>query len=172
MHRKKRITLLRHAKAIAGAGSMADRDRPLNDRGRRDAPLMGRRLHAAGARPGLILTSPAARALETARLVARELRYPLERLQLDSDLYLASPQEILDVIARQDETLSDIVVCGHNPGLTELLNQVTGADIDNLPTCGFGVIEAAIDTWDTWRTLRHGELLHFDYPRKPEETAG
>lgn len=163
MHRKKRLTLLRHAKAVTAVPSMPDRERPLKDRGRQDALRMGQRLRMAGIVPSLILVSPALRTLETARLVAGETGCPREHLQIDSDLYLASPAEILGVIGRQDQNLNDILVCGHNPGLSELLDQLTGAGIDGLPTCGFGILEAAIGSWDQ---LRHGRLLQFDYPKK------
>ncbi len=159
----KRITLLRHAKALPPAGEVADRDRPLNDRGRQDAPRMGRRLVAAGIRPSLIVTSPATRALQTARLVAREIGYPLEFLQREPDLYLASPQEMLQVIARQDNSFSDILLCGHNPGITELANQLTGAAIDNVPTCGMVVIEAEITSWS--RLGAGARLSLFDSPK-------
>lgn len=167
MQHKKRLTLLRHAKAITAVPSMPDRERPLKDRGRRDAVRMGHRLQRAGVAPSLILTSPALRTLETARLVARETGCPAKCLQIEADLYLASPEEILGVIGCQDNALKDILVCGHNPGLSELLNQLTGADIDDLPTCGFGIIEAAIGRWDQ---LREGRLLQFDYPKNTGDT--
>lgn len=145
---------------------MPDRERPLNERGQHDAQLMGQRLHRAGARPSLVLTSPAARALQTARLVAREIGYPLEFLQREAELYLGSPHDILDVVARQDDTFNDIIICGHNPGLTDLLNELTGARIDNIPTCGLAVIEASAAHW---RELRKGLLTRFDYPKNPAE---
>jgi phosphohistidine phosphatase len=158
----KRITLLRHAKAATGDSSTPDRERPLNERGRRDAPLMGRCLRAMGARPSLILTSPARRTLQTAQLVAREIDYPHEFLQREHDLYLASSNDILAVIARQDNAFNDMVVCGHNPGLTDLANQLTGAGIDNIPTGGFVIIEAPIREW---QDLKDGRLVTFDCPK-------
>lgn len=166
MQHKKRLTLLRHAKAVTAAPSMPDRERPLKDRGRRDALQMGRHLRLAGVAPSLILTSPALRTLETARLVAGETGCPSKHLRIEGDLYLASPEDILGVLGWQDEALNDILVCGHNPGLSELLEQLTGAGIDDLPTCGFGIIEAAIDRWDQ---LRQGRLLRLDYPKKPHD---
>ena len=86
-----RLTLLRHAKSSWEDDRLDDSDRPLNERGERDAPLMGRRLRARGARPTLILTSPAVRARRTAQIVAREIGYPAEFLQREEELYLASP---------------------------------------------------------------------------------
>lgn len=164
MRNRKRLTLLRHAKAQPPDASLPDRERPLNGRGERDAPRMGRRLKETGARPSLIVTSPAVRALQTARLVAHELGYPLEFLQREADLYLATPDEILQVIARQDNAFNDMIVCGHNPGLTDLANRLTGANIDNLPTCGVVVIEAAVRDWHDLR--RGGALLRFDSPKR------
>jgi phosphohistidine phosphatase len=163
----KRLTLLRHAKATPGDASLPDRERPLNERGLHDAPLMGRRLRESGARPSLIVTSPAARALQTARLLATEIGYPLEFLQREADLYLASPEGILDVVGRQDNAFNDILLCGHNPGLTDLANRITRSRIDNIPTCGLVVIEADIQDW---RELpRGGALVRFDSPRPPKD---
>lgn len=169
MRAVKRITLLRHAKASPGGHSLPDRERPLNERGERDAPMMGRRLRSAGARPSLVLTSPATRALQTARLVAHEIGYPHEFLQREADLYLASPAEILQVLSRQDDSFNDLLVCGHNPGLTDLANQLTGARIDNIPTCGLAVIEAPIRTWS--ELSAGGTLLRFDFPRQARSSA-
>ena len=98
----KTLTLVRHAKSSWKDTSLADRDRPLNKRGKRDAPEMGRRLTAAGVRPSLIVSSPAVRAWTTAKIIANEIGYPREFLQRDSALYLASVNGILDVIASQD----------------------------------------------------------------------
>lgn len=160
----KRLTLLRHAKAQPVDDPAADRQRPLNERGERDAPLMGQRLRDSGARPSLVLTSPAMRALQTARLVARELVYPQEFLQREADLYLASPATILEVLARQDDAFNDVLLCGHNPGLTDLANRLTAAGIDNVPTCGLVVIEAPIRRW---RDLGPGaRLVLFDCPKR------
>jgi phosphohistidine phosphatase len=163
----KRVTLLRHAKARSDDASLQDRERPLNERGERDAPMMGRRLRAAGARPSLVVSSPALRALQTARLVAEQIGYPQEFIQREADLYLATPKEILQVLARQDNAFNDILVCGHNPGLLELANQLTDAGMMNLPTCGLVVIEADITEWE--RLKRGGILLRLDFPKQRQE---
>ncbi len=164
MPRKRQLTLLRHAKSSWDDAGVKDRDRPLNERGERDAPRMGRRLRARGARPTLILTSPAVRARRTAQIIAREIGYPQEFLQREEDLYLASPDEIIAVIARQDSSFRDLIVCGHNPGLTELANRLTGAGIDNVPTTGVVVIGLNLKSWADLDGAQ-GELLFFDYPR-------
>jgi len=134
----KRLTLLRHASARPQDATTGDRERGLDSTGEQDARWMGRRLRSAGIRPSLILTSPALRALQTARIVARELAYPLEFLQREPALYLASPADLLQVIACQDDTFNDMLVCGHNPGITQLANQLTAAAIDSIPTCAAG----------------------------------
>ena len=162
---QRQLTLLRHAKSSWNDASLKDRNRPLNDRGERDAPLMGQRLRARGARPTLILTSPAVRARRTARIVAREIGYPLEFLQREDELYLASPDEVVAVLARQDGGFNDIMVCGHNPGLTGLANRLTGAGIDNVPTTGVVVIGLDLESWAELDGAR-GELLLFDYPKR------
>ena len=161
---KKRLTLLRHAKSSWNNASLDDRDRPLNERGERDAPVMGQRLLQKDSRPSLILTSPAKRARQTVRLIAREIGYPIEFLQTEAELYLASPEILLNVIAEQENTFNDIVLCGHNPGITELTNQLTGMAIDNVPTCGMVYLEAEIKAWTELEGTRC-TIAVFDYPK-------
>ncbi len=161
----RRLTLLRHASAAPADSGTPDQQRPLDESGKRDAPLMGQRLRDSGARPSLLLTSPAQRALQTAYFVAQELAYPREFLQREADLYLAPPKLILEVLARQDDAFHDILVCGHNPGLTDLANRLTGASIGSIPPCGLVVIEAPITQWcDLDAGAR---LVLFDYPGRP-----
>lgn len=164
---KKRLTLLRHAKSSWNNPELDDRDRPLNKRGERDAPMMGQRLLKKETRPSLILTSPAKRARQTARLIAREIGYPLEFLQTEHELYLADPGTMLAIIAQQDNAFNDIVLCAHNPGITDLANRLSGASIDNVPTCGMVFLEAEISSWDEINTSRC-TLAEFDYPKRPE----
>jgi phosphohistidine phosphatase len=161
----RQLTLLRHAKSSWDDAAIKDRNRPLNERGERDAPLMGSRLRDRGSRPTLIITSPAVRARRTAQIIAREIGYPEEFLQREDDLYLASPSQIAAVVARQDSSFRDVIVCGHNPGLTELANRLTGAGIDNVPTAGLVVIGLNLSQWSDLDGAR-GELLLFDYPRR------
>lgn len=159
----RRLILLRHAKSSHADGNLADFDRPLNERGERDAPIMGRRLLEMGVRPTLFLTSPAVRARRTAQIVAREIGYPKEFLQRESELYLAPPSGIIGVVARQEREFRDVIVCGHNPGLTELANELTGAGVDNIPTCGVAIVELALDDWADLPGAR-GRLARFEYP--------
>ena len=161
---QKRITLLRHATSSWKDASLADRDRPLNRRGNKTAPDMGKRLAELGVRPSLLLTSPAKRARETARLIARELNYPLEFIQSESDLYLATPETILQIVARQDNGFNDVMLFGHNPGITELANRLGDRNIDNVPTCGMVGIELDVKEW-TEIVAADGKTVFFDYPK-------
>jgi phosphohistidine phosphatase len=160
----RQLTLLRHAKAAPAAEGQRDFDRPLNERGERDAPEMGERLRLRGARPTLILTSPALRTRQTAQIIARRINYPLEFLQREHELYLASPGQIMAVLARQDDAFRDVIVCGHNPGLTDLANELGQAGIDNLPTAGLVTIALGLETWRDLPAAR-GEVTLIDYPR-------
>jgi phosphohistidine phosphatase len=160
----RRVTLLRHAKSSWGDPSLTDSDRPLNNRGERDAPMMGHRLLDQGVRPSLILTSSARRARQTARLVAREMNYPIEFIQGEPDLYLASPETMLEVIGRLEDSFNEILICAHNPGITELANQLCGIAIDNVPTCGIVVFEADVAKWNELGDA-DCKLVYFDFPK-------
>lgn len=125
---------------------------------------MATRMQAAGIRPSLILSSPAVRAWTTARVVASQLNYPLEFLQREKDLYLASRRRILDVISQQDEGFNNLMVVGHNPGLTDLANYLVPDLTGNLPTCGVVAVTIDCDTWEL-RQDATCELLLYDFPK-------
>jgi len=164
----KHLTLVRHAKSSWAAPASPDRDRVLTDRGERDARMMGRRLVARKARPSLIVSSPAARAQATARAIASALAYPTEFLQFEDQLYLASSDELLELIRSQRDDFSDLMVVGHNPGLTDLVNRLLPEQaLDNLPTAG--VVAVNIDV-ARWTDVPNGQtrLAYFDYPKNPE----
>ncbi|HVS23127.1 MAG TPA: histidine phosphatase family protein, partial [Gammaproteobacteria bacterium] len=119
----KQLILFRHAKSSRDE-DVADVDRPLAPRGERDTPRMGKRLKARHARPDLILASHAARAQRTAELVASALGVGPKQRKTDKTLYLASPDAILGVVAAQDDACACLLLVGHNPGLTELVNRL------------------------------------------------
>jgi len=167
----KYLALLRHAKSSWKNADLDDFDRPLNNRGERDAPMMGRRLQARGLRPSLIVSSPAKRARQTVRLLAQTINYPVEFLQREAELYLAAPDTILAVISKQEDGFSNIVICGHNPGMTELANRLTDSRIDNVPTCGIVGMEADIQSW-TETAEAEWRLVYFDYPKRIPENDG
>ncbi len=160
----KTLTLVRHAKSSWKDATLRDIQRPLNKRGRRDAPEMGRRIKEHGIRPSLIVSSPAVRAWTTAKIIATEIAYPLEFLQRESGLYLASVDEILDVIAGQDEGFNSLMVVGHNPGMTDIVNFLHPQLTSNLPTAGVVSLEFDQEDWQLYERPKLKLLVH-DYPK-------
>jgi len=159
------LSIVRHAKSSWKDGSLSDRKRPLNKRGERDAPVMGKRISDHGIRPSLIVTSPATRARTTAKIIAGELNYPTEFLQREDHLYLASLDEILDVIVAQDDSFNSLMVVGHNPGLTDLVNFLQPGLTNNLPTAGVVSVQIDQDNWNLFERPKT-ELLVHDWPKK------
>ncbi len=160
----KTLTLVRHAKSSWKDTNLSDRKRPLNRRGERDAPVMGKRIAENGIRPSLIISSPATRAWTTAKIIAAEIAYPIEFLQREDELYLASLNGILDVIAAQDNGFNHLLVVGHNPGLTDMVNFLSPGLTHNLPTAGVVSVHIDQDDWDL-RERPKSELLVHDYPK-------
>ncbi len=166
----KTLTIVRHAKSSWKDHTLRDRDRPLNQRGERDAPIMGSRIAAAGIRPSLILSSPAKRAWTTAKTIAHEINYPTEFLQREDDLYLASVNRILDVLVAQDSGFNSIMLFGHNPGLTDFANYLVPGLTDNLPTSGVVAVTFEQDDWSLY-DLPQTTLALYDYPKNPASDA-
>ena len=160
----KTLTLLRHAKSSWDERGIPDHDRPLNDRGERDAPRMAKRLVEAGIRPSLILSSTALRAWTTAKIFARQINYPAEFLQRVSKLYLASRKTLLEVVSRQENGFNNIVLVGHNPGLTDFAEYLVPGTTNNIPTCGFLTVSIDTDDWNIDNSSRI-DLVAYDYPK-------
>ena len=159
------LTLIRHAKSSWKDPSLSDRDRPLNKRGRRDAPEMGRRLAARSGAPDLLISSPAVRAWTTAVAIAEAVGYPVDAVQADERLYMASPSEILAVLRDLGGGLERIFLVAHNPGLTDLVNELSSPAVDNVPTCGVVELRVEAERWtDLGRESVRREL--FDTPKK------
>ncbi len=160
----KELILVRHAKSSWKAPTLDDRERPLNQRGERDAPEMGARLARRKDRPDLIVSSPAVRTLETARIIAKKLGYARGSIVVEERLYGAGVAELLDVIRHADESVATLMLFGHNPGLTELANHLGPRPIPNLPTCGVLHLGFETDTWSIVGYARGDEVL-FDFPK-------
>ena len=125
---------------------------------------MGRRLAEAGIRPSLIVSSPALRAWTTARAVAKAIGYPFEFLQREIGLYLASVDEILDVIVAQDPKFNSLMLVGHNPGFTSFANYLVPGLTNNLPTAGVVCVRIDQDHWDLYGRPET-ELVLYDFPK-------
>jgi phosphohistidine phosphatase len=159
-----KLSLLRHAKSSRDNPDLDDFDRPLAARGLRDAPEMGKRLAGRGIRPALIVTSPAKRALQTARLISHEIGVPARKLREDDRIYMAGVPALIGVIRELDDAIGHVLLVGHNPGFTDFVNRISDGDIGNLPTCGYVEIEFDHTRWkDTGR--RDGRLVHFNFPK-------
>ena len=128
---------------------------------------MGQRILEHGIRPSLIISSPATRAWTTAKIIAREINYPPEFLQREETLYLASLDEILDTIVAQDNGFNNLMVVGHNPGLTDLVNFLVPGLTNNLPTAGVVSVEIDRDDWSLY-TQPQARLLIHDWPKKTD----
>ena len=161
----KRLFLCRHAKSSWKDLSLDDIDRPLNKRGKENAPEMGRRLNAQGIRPDLIISSPAKRALKTARCLAKELDFDKKKIRIMEEIYGAYAEELLEIIRGIDNDAELVIIVGHNPETTVLANILGDLDIDNVPTCGIVALDFSVVSWAQVRKGK-GTLAFFDYPRK------
>ena len=158
------LTLVRHAKSDWKDASLSDKQRPLNRRGERDAPDMGKRILRHNIQPALIISSPAVRAWTTAKIIAREIGYPAECLQPEEALYLAPLNDLLDAVVAQDTGLESLMIVGHNPGMTEFANFLVPGLTNNLPTAG--IVSVQIEGYG-WRLYEQPklELIAYDYPK-------
>ena len=168
----KKLTLIRHAKAGWHNGFAADLDRPLDDQGWKEAPMMGKRLAARRCTPDLVVCSPATRALTTAEVIAQELEYPFDEIRVDRRVYGSDAIQLLDLIQTLDGTNDHVMCVGHNPTMTDLVNYLLpDRYVRSLPTCG--VVEITYDT-ETWMLVGHLEPveIHYDYPTLARESMG
>jgi phosphohistidine phosphatase len=153
----KTLLVLRHAKSSWSDSTIDDHARPLNPRGLRDAPRVGTLVREQELTPDLLIASDAVRARETAAAVARAAGYTREIL-LDPSLYLADPEAIYAVLGARGAHTNRIMIVGHNPGLSQLVAQLTGDD-EELPTAGLAHIALPIQRWDELRRSTRGTLV-------------
>ena len=161
----KKFYLIRHAKSSWEDHILSDHDRPLSDRGRKDAPIIGDVLKSNKVNPDLIISSTARRALKTAKIFATQLDYPIENIVENSTIYEATTQNLLDVINRIDDTNSTVVIFGHNPAFTVLANLLGDKYIDNMPTCAVAILELIVESWKDVGS-NSARLVGFEYPKK------
>lgn len=161
----KTLYVIRHAKSSWDDPDLSDFDRPLNKRGKKDAPTMGKRLKHRNVVPDLLLSSPAERALTTCHAIAEEIGYAKSKIKTDKKLYHAEDAEILRIVQALDDKYSCVWIFGHNPGLTDFVNLLANAGIDNIPTTGVVACAINIPAWDEAGKGK-GSVLFFDYPKK------
>lgn len=165
----KKLYLIRHAKSSWDNIDLDDFDRPLNKRGEKDAPRMGKRLKKKRVTPDFMITSPAARALETCKKIAGSLGFPETKIITDKRLYHANSSQLLSVIKdipdRKADSEEVVLLFGHNPGLTEFANELLNQSIATIPTCGMVMGTLFSKTWKEV-ALGCGQMDYFDYPKK------
>jgi phosphohistidine phosphatase len=160
----KTLLILRHAKSSWKHAELADIDRPLNKRGQRQSPEMGRLVREENLTPDLILSSPAARARTTAEVVAQESGYE-EVVELEPQFYPGAPEDYLRVLRRVPEPARSVMVVGHNPGLEELLEALTG-QAEPLPTAALAQVLLPVQSWRELSSATRGQLVNLWTPRQ------
>jgi phosphohistidine phosphatase len=159
----KTLLLLRHAKSSWKQAEMADHDRPLNKRGKRTAPLMGALLRDEGLIPDIILSSSAVRTHKTALLVAEACTYTGE-IKQTRQLYLADPQDYVDILRHVADKHTRVLVVGHNPGLEMLIEALTG-EATSMPTAALVYIELSLRRWRDLDLNTESKLVHVWLPK-------
>lgn len=161
----KNLIIIRHAKSSWDDPAMADKDRPLNKRGKRDAPFMGSVLKFRDLPPDHIVTSTAKRALKTAQIIAEAVGHDPAEIEARDSVYLADVPTLVSLVQGLDDDWERVYLFGHNPDLTELANRLAGESIANIPTCGMASIEFEVDSWGHIMAGA-GRLAFFDYPKR------
>jgi phosphohistidine phosphatase len=160
----KTLTLIRHAKSSWNEPSVRDFDRTLNERGTRDAPVMGRRLAERDPGIDLIVTSPAKRARKTAGIIASAIGYPEQSIHLEPGIYEASAAELLEIVRHLPEEKMHVAMVGHNPGMTDIANLFSESAVPSLPTCGIVYLGMSVPRWGDAGPAT-GILVDFDTPK-------
>ncbi len=160
----KTIFLVRHAKSSWSTPSLEDFDRPLNNRGKRDAPFMGDVLFRKNIFPQLIISSPALRAITTAKIIAEKLNYPVKNIIKNKNIYEAGALDILEVVKKTDDKIESLMIVGHNPGLTDLVNLISDNRLDNLPTSGIVCLKKDTNNWNEFD--KGCSFAFIEYPKK------
>ncbi|MBX0333920.1 histidine phosphatase family protein [Pontibacter sp. HSC-14F20] len=160
----KTLYIMRHAKSSWNFEELSDHDRPLNKRGRTDAPLMGQELVANNVKLQLILSSPAVRALTTATLVARELDYDADDIAIDDRMYGASAEELLEITREAPSEVDFMLMVGHNEALSEFANMLSPEHVSSIPTAGIVALRFDCDNWADI-SPSNAKLLFYDVPK-------
>jgi phosphohistidine phosphatase len=163
----KQLLLIRHAKSSWNDPSQNDVDRPLNKRGKKDAPKMAERLLDKKIKIDAFLSSPAERALDTCIYFAKAYDVKKKEIIQIPELYNAQVENFYKVVSEVDNSFDAIALFSHNPGITEFVNELTDVHIDDMPTCSIFAVKADIKKWEEFT---EGEKLFwfFDYPKLTE----
>ncbi|WP_442508301.1 SixA phosphatase family protein [Novipirellula sp. SH528] len=160
---RRRLILMRHAKSDWADEGLSDHDRPLNKRGKRDAPQMAEWLREIDCLPDVVLSSSAVRTRETAELMQDSFRSDVVVSYIES-LYLATPETICSVISSDSCDASTVMVLAHNPGMAYLVSQLAGQMVD-MPTAAIAIFDVSIADWSKFRLSSPVKLEHFMRPK-------
>lgn len=163
----KKLLLIRHAKSDWNNLSLSDFDRPLNKRGHRDAPEMGERLLASHLVPQLLVSSPALRAITTAKHFAEVFNISEAEILTEQIIYEANVESLLKVVNKLDNRYDFVALFGHNPGVTNLAAHVCNSNIYDMPTCAVCLIEFPLDDWAKVSN-NTGEQTFYDFPKNED----
>lgn len=160
----KSILLVRHAKSSWDNISLDDIDRPLNDRGKRDAPMMAERLLDRKLEIDAFISSPAKRARKTAEIFSKVFGKGKKHIEIKGELYEASENDFAAVIENLPNDLNVVAIFSHNPGITDFANRLTSTRVDNIPTSGIFAVKAETNDWRSFASAAK-EVMFFDYPK-------
>ena len=159
----KTLLIIRHAKAESSF-TLNDFERPLNERGKKDAPVMAQRLLEKKITIDAFVSSPAKRAKKTAELFCETYGGHDDDITFISALYHAPAETFYEVIKNLEEPLNTVAIFAHNPGITYFVRNLTAVQIDNMPTCAVFAVKVNIDNWKDFAKAKK-EFLFFDYPK-------
>jgi phosphohistidine phosphatase len=162
----KTLILVRHAKSSWEQPVLSDFDRPLNDRGKKDAPEMAKRLKEKGIEVDLFVSSPARRARKTAKYFAEEFGVKKEDILMVEALYGAIPEAFAETVQSLDDKSDTVAMFSHNPGITEYAASLTNVRVDDMPTCAMFGVQADTASWKEFGAAEK-KFLFFDYPKNP-----
>ncbi|HRH10474.1 MAG TPA: histidine phosphatase family protein [Bacteroidia bacterium] len=161
----KELILVRHAKSDWGSEVLKDIDRPLNERGYRDAYFMSNWFVKEKAKPQVIISSSATRALSTAMIFARTMDADVKKIRITEQIYEAHYSDLIKFLTTIEDTVDSLMVFCHNPSVTEVCNELSDdVFIENVPTCG--IVNLRFDV-KSWKELgnKKGKLGFFQYPK-------
>ncbi len=160
----KTLLILRHAKSSWGKPHLADHDRPLNKRGKRDAPRMGYLADREGLVPDLVITSSARRAVDTAEAFAYSSGYDGD-IRITRDLYHADATSFISLLGGLNDELKTVMIVGHNPGMEELLEELTGI-YERMTTAAMAQIRLPVEGWRHLNDEIDGQLIQLWRPKE------
>ncbi len=158
----KTLILVRHAKSSWDHSGLSDIDRPLNERGKKDAPEMAQRLKDRGIKIDQFVSSPAKRAHKTAKIFAETYEVKKDDIKIVDDLYLATAEAFNNTIASIKDKHDTIALFSHNPGITEFASSLTDVRIDNMPTCSVFAVSAETSNWKEFQAASKKFLFFED----------